>query len=75
MHGSRSGAEGMQVGGDVRDIHYSGGHTRGTEVGEQTGGTQYIANNINIVTYHMATYVNATRNRLASIVVVGQMHG
>jgi hypothetical protein len=25
MHGSRSGAEGMQVGRDVRDIHYSGG--------------------------------------------------
>ena len=25
MHVSRSGAEGMEVGGDVHDIHYSGG--------------------------------------------------
>jgi hypothetical protein len=60
----------MEVGGDVRDIHYSGGDARGTEVGEQIGGTQHTASNINIVTCHMATNVNATQNRLASIVVV-----
>jgi hypothetical protein len=70
MHGSRSGIEGMEVGGHLYDIHNSGGDARSTEVGEQIGGTQHTASNINIVTYHMATDVNATRNQLASIVVV-----
>jgi hypothetical protein len=70
MHSSRSGAEGMEVGGHVRDIHYSGGDARSTKVGEQIGGTQHTASNINIVTYQMVADVNATRNRLASIMVV-----
>jgi hypothetical protein len=30
MHGSGSGTEGMEVGGHVRDIHYSGGDAQST---------------------------------------------
>jgi hypothetical protein len=52
----------MEVGGDVCDIHYSGGNVQGTKVGKQIGGTQHTASNINIVTCHMAANVNATRN-------------
>jgi hypothetical protein len=70
MHGSGSGAENMEVGGDVHNIHYSTCDAGGTEVGEQIGGTQHTASNINIVTCHMAVDVDATQNRLASIVVV-----
>jgi hypothetical protein len=62
MYGSGSGVEDREVGGDVFDIHYSGGDARDTEVGEQIGGTQHTTSNINIVTYHMAADVNATRN-------------
>jgi hypothetical protein len=70
MHSFGSYAEGMEVGEDVRDIYYSGGDAQSTEVGENIGGTQHTASNINIITCHMATDVNAIQNRLASIVVV-----
>jgi hypothetical protein len=70
MHGSRSGTEGMEVGRHVHDIHYSRGDVQSIEVGKQIGGTQHSTCNINIGMCYMATDVNATRNRLASIVVV-----
>jgi hypothetical protein len=70
FHGSGGGTENMEVGGHVRDIYYSGGDAQTTEVGEQIGGTQHTTSNINIGMSHMATNVNATPNRLASIVVI-----
>jgi hypothetical protein len=58
MHGSGSGAEGSR------------GDAQSTKVDEQISETQHTASNINIVKCHMVADVDATRNPLASIVVV-----
>jgi hypothetical protein len=60
----------MKVGGNVSDIHYSGGDAKGTEFGGKIGGTQHIISNINIVARLVIEDVNAIQNRLASVVVV-----